>query len=144
MKRGFSIVELIVTIAIIIIVLGATTFGIANAVQRRQAAAFPNTLSTMIGSLPSLASSKGESVKVGYSDNKVFVALSTISTPPAATSVPVPALVTIDTSSSVLAIADPTGAVTAPENPLHLVVNGKDLYLTITLSGDVVVDDTGG
>ncbi len=144
MKRGsgFTLVELLVVIAIVGILVATVNTALGGTVTRRNAEKFPDTLVSMLASLSPLALAKQEPVALRYSDGYVYVALEATSGVPTTTRVAVPKGVTIDTTNTVLARADASGVVSAPANPLHLVVNGRDYYLYISISGDVEISNS--
>lgn len=144
MKRGsgFTLIELLVVITIVGILVAAVNTALGGTVTQRNAEKFPDTLATMLASLGPLALAKQEPVVLRHSNGYVYVALEATSGVPATTRVAVPKGVTIDTANTVLARADASGVVSAPDNPLHLIVNGKDYYLYISISGDVEVSNS--
>jgi len=135
---------MLVVIAIVGVLMATVNAAIGRSVTRRHAAKFPETLSAMIASLPPLAMAKQEPAVLRYDNGYVYVSLEATSGLPDVTRVAVPRGVTIDAAGTLLARADATGLITAPNNPLHLVVNDQDVYLYIGIAGDVRITNSLG
>ncbi len=141
-NRGLTFVELVVVIAIMAVLLGVAGASLGNVVTKRRAARFPGVLATMIESLPPLAQAKQATIDVKRANGYVYVALDSVTVVPVTTRVKVPYGVSFSGSNTLLAAADPSGYVSTPENPIHIVVNGDDVYLHVGAAGDVNISNT--
>jgi len=143
MKRtGFSLVELLVVVAIVSIVAVAFSMTVRGALTRRHVKDFPDNLATMISSMPAIARAKQEPVHLVHNGNRVYLVLDSAPGTSLALSIRVPPGVSLPDGT--LFTADERGRLSGPNNPLPIQLDGRTFYLHVSLAGDSVMNTEPG